>query len=56
MEDMIIILVLIVLLGIALSVMSKSRAKGVSCIGCPDAPVCEMRRKGLTCQGKDSNM
>ena len=53
MTDMIIILVLIIILGTALSVMRKSRAKGVNCIGCPDAPVCEMRRKGLSCQEKD---
>ena len=50
MVDMIIILVLILILGVALSAMRNSRAKGVNCIGCPDAPVCEARRKGLSCQ------
>jgi hypothetical protein len=53
MADMIIILILVIILGAALSAMRKSRAKGVNCIGCPDAPVCEMRRKGLSCQEKD---
>ena len=50
MEDMIIIIVLVVVLGIALSAIRNSRAKGANCIGCPDAPVCEARRKGLSCQ------
>ena len=50
MTDMIIIIVLIVILGIALSAMRNSRAKGVNCIGCPDAPVCEARKKGFSCQ------
>ena len=33
MADMIIILILVVILGAALSAMRKSRAKGVNCIG-----------------------
>ena len=56
MADMIIILVLVIILGAALSAMRKSRAKGVNCIGCPDAPVCEMRRKGYTCQEQNKKM
>ena len=50
MADMIIILVLVIILGCALSYMRKEKTKGVSCIGCPDAAVCEMRRKGYSCQ------
>lgn len=53
MTDMMIILVLVIILGVALSAMRNSRAKGVNCIGCPDAPVCEARRKGLSCQEKE---
>ena len=56
MTDIIIIIVLIVILGGAISMMNKERVKNVSCIGCPDAPVCEMRRKGLSCPGKESHM
>lgn len=50
MSDMIIILVLVIILGVALSYMRKEKSKGVNCIGCPDAAVCEMRRKGYSCQ------
>ena len=53
MTDMIIIIVLVIILGIALSVMKKERVKGVSCIGCPDAHACEMRRNGQSCQEND---
>ena len=53
MTDMIIIIVLVIILGGALAAMRKDKAKGVNCSGCPDAPVCEMRRKGLSCQEKN---
>lgn len=56
MLDMIIIIVLVIILGWAISYMKKSQSKGASCIGCPDAPICEMRRKGYACQGKDPKM
>lgn len=49
MADMIIILILVIILGGALYLMKKDQAKGVNCIGCPDAPTCEMRRKGHSC-------
>ena len=56
MADMIIIIVLVVILGIALSSMKKERPNGISCIGCPDAHACAMRKNGQTCQGKESSM
>ena len=43
MADMIIILILVIILGAALSAMRKSRAKGVNCIGCPDAGTCQKK-------------
>lgn len=49
MADIIIIIILVIILGAALSAMRKSRAQGVNCIGCPDAPTCEMRRNGHSC-------
>ena len=55
MSDMIIIIVLVVILGGALSLMRKERVKGFSCIGCPDAHACEMRRNGQACQGKETD-
>ena len=54
MTDMIIIIVLVVILGAAFSVMKKERVKGYSCIGCPDAHACEMRRNGQSCESKDA--
>lgn len=53
MIDMLIILVLIVILGGAFAYMRKEKSKGVNCIGCPDAAVCEMRKKGFSCQEND---
>ena len=53
MTDMIIVIVLVVILGAALAYMRKEKSKGVNCIGCPDAAVCEMRRKGFSCQEND---
>ena len=53
MTDMIIVIVLVVILGIALGYMRKEKLKGVNCIGCPDAAVCEMRKKGFSCQEND---
>ena len=54
MTDMIIIIVLVVILGGALSVMKKERVKGYSCIGCPDAHACSMRKNGQSCENKDT--
>lgn len=56
MTDIIIILILVIILGAAISYMKKERSKGVTCIGCPDAHACEMRRTGQACQGKDTGM
>ena len=56
MADITIILILAVILGGAISYMNKERPSGVNCIGCPDAPVCEAKKKGLTCQGKEPHM
>ena len=53
MTDMIIILVLAVILGGALVYMKKEKAKGVTCIGCPDAEVCAKRKAGESCGNMD---
>ncbi len=52
MTDFIIIIVLAVILGGALYYMKKEKAKGVTCIGCPDADICAKRRNGETCENK----
>lgn len=56
MTDMIIIIVLVIILGGALAVMRKEKSKGINCIGCPDAAVCEMRKKGFRCQENEPHM
>ncbi|MBQ6845183.1 MAG: hypothetical protein IJO60_11185 [Agathobacter sp.] len=56
MTDIVIIIVLVVILGCAISYMRKERPKGVTCIGCPDAHACEMRKNGQTCQGNNVEM
>ena len=55
MSDVIIIVVLVVILGVAIAYMNKERPSGVNCIGCPDAPVCAMKKRGQTCKGKDNS-
>lgn len=57
MTDIVIIVLLVVILGSALFYMKKEKAKGVTCIGCPDADICAKRRNGMTCQDKgEENM
>lgn len=51
--DIIIIVVLAVILGVALLYMKKEKERGVTCIGCPDAEVCAKRRNGEACNGAD---
>lgn len=55
MADIVIIIVLVIILGGAIFMMKRERVKNVSCIGCPDAPICEMRKKGLSCPSKESH-
>ena len=54
MTDIIIIVVLAVILGVALLYMKKEKEKGVTCVGCPDADVCAKRRNGEACGSADS--
>lgn len=56
MADVVIIIVLVLILGTAITYMNKERPNGSNCIGCPDAPVCAMRKKDQTCKGKESHM
>ena len=49
MSDIIIILVLVLILGASLLYMKKEKAKGVKCIGCPDAGSCAKRLAGEEC-------
>lgn len=53
MTDIIIIVVLAVILGVALLYMKKEKENGVTCIGCPDSEVCAKRRNGESCGNTD---
>lgn len=53
MTDIIIVVILAVILGVALLYMKREKKRGVTCIGCPDAEVCAKRRNGEAC-GADS--
>ncbi len=54
MTDIIIIVVLVLILGAALTYMRKEKKRGVKCIGCPDAEACAKRRNGESCQDTSS--
>lgn len=54
MTDFIIIVVLVIILGAALSYMRKEKKRGVKCIGCPDAESCAKRNNGESCKDTDS--
>ena len=41
--DLVIILLLVFILGAAITYMKKEKKRGVTCIGCPDAPNCAKR-------------
>jgi len=47
--DIVIVVVLALILGIALLYMRKEKKRGVKCIGCPDAEVCAKRQRGESC-------
>lgn len=54
MADFIILAVLVLILGVALSYMKKEKQRGVTCIGCPDAEVCAKRRNGEGCASTEN--
>ena len=41
--DIVIIFVIVLILGVAIRYMIKSKARGVNCIGCPDAGTCKKK-------------
>ena len=50
--DLVIILLLVFILGAAITYMKKEKKRGVTCIGCPDADVCAKKRNGESCNSR----
>lgn len=46
MTDLIVIGIVVLIIGIAIVYIVKEKKKGVTCIGCPDAPNCPHRKGG----------
>lgn len=57
MTDFLVIGVICIILGLAISYMIKCKKKGVVCIGCPDAEVCAGKCAGncSQCPGCQTN-
>lgn len=52
MEDFIVILVLVLILGAAITYIVKAKKRGVKCIGCPDGKACSHAQdKASGCSG-----
>ena len=50
--DFVIILILVFILGVAITYMKKAKQQGVTCIGCADAKNCAKKRSGESCSCK----
>ena len=49
MENVIIILVIVAIIGGAIMYIRKEKKKGVKCIGCPMAAQCAKKQSGGSC-------
>ncbi len=48
-ENIIIIVILAAILGLAIGYIVKAKKRGKKCIGCPDADTCAARKSGCGC-------
>ena len=46
MTNLIVIIVLAIIIGVAVAYIVKEKKKGVKCVGCPDAGKCAARNNG----------
>lgn len=49
MEDVIVIAVLVVIVGLAVGYIIKAKKSGKKCIGCPDSDACSGKCGGCSC-------
>ena len=54
MKNFIVILILIIILGLALTYIIKQKKNGVKCIGCPSGKNCASKKDG-NCSGSCCN-
>ncbi len=55
MDNLILVVILLVILGAAIAYIIKEKKHGVKCIGCPAAAECASRQNGATsCSGNCS--
>ena len=45
MENIVVIAVIVLIVGLALAYVIKEKKKGVKCIGCPNSKTCSMAQK-----------
>ena len=55
MVDIIVIAVLLIIVGLAISYIRKEKKRGVRCIGCPAAATCPSAHAGKCSGGCQSN-
>ncbi len=55
MADFIVIVIVVVLLGAAISYIIKEKKRGVVCIGCPHAGECAKKHQGGCSSHADTN-
>jgi len=46
MKNLIVVIILVVILGLAITYIVKAKKKGVKCIGCPSACNCSAQKNG----------
>ncbi len=54
MKDIIAIIIILVILGLALTYIIRQKKKGVKCIGCPSGKTCASK-KSVNCNGSCCN-
>ena len=54
MENIVVIAVIVLIIGLAVAYVIKEKKKGVKCIGCPNAKTCSMAQK-QNCNGMRDN-
>ncbi len=54
MENIVVIAVIVLIVGLAVAYVIKEKKKGVKCIGCPNAKTCSMAQK-QKCNGMCDN-
>ena len=57
MTDLILLLLLVLILGAAVSYIIREKKRGVTCIGCPHSGVCARKGKeGQECSGHEKTV